>query len=152
MTNRKRQSGFTLIEVIIVVAILGIISAIALPSYSQYMLKAERTSAITEALRLAQLQNSHFVQNRGYAGSLQLLGVASSEWKQTESGKYLYRMWGAPSNCRDADVACTGYTLYFLARDSQVRDTDCNVFILTNTGAKSAEKKNGDKNTKECWQ
>lgn len=62
----KKQKGFTLIEMIIVVLIVGILGAIALPSYKDYVRKARRTEAQGVLEGLAQAMEQHFTQNSTY--------------------------------------------------------------------------------------
>ena len=64
------SKGFTLIEVMIVVTIPGIVAAIATPSYIEYVRKGKRADAKVELFRLAQMQESYFVQNLSYAKDL----------------------------------------------------------------------------------
>lgn len=53
MKNRYRQQGFTLIELMIVVAIIGVLAAIAYPSYQRYVIKTKRTDMMTELQNIA---------------------------------------------------------------------------------------------------
>lgn len=65
--NRIRTvSGFTLIEVMIVVAIVGILSAIAYPSYQQHVRSSRRADAQAALLELAQFMERRFTENNGY--------------------------------------------------------------------------------------
>jgi type IV pilus assembly protein PilE len=64
----KRQSGFTLIELMITVAVIAVLSAIALPSYQQYAIRARLTDAFS-ALSSAQASAEQFwSSNRTYVG------------------------------------------------------------------------------------
>ena len=63
------QSGFTLIEVMIVVAIIGILVSIAYPSYQQYIIRSNRADAQAYLLDLAQRQQQYLMDVRTYAGS-----------------------------------------------------------------------------------
>jgi type IV pilus assembly protein PilE len=64
--NRARLKGFTLIELMIVVAVIGVLAAVALPSYRQYIIRAARIEAQTELLELAGLQEKIFLNSNVY--------------------------------------------------------------------------------------
>ncbi len=68
--NRYKRGGFTLIELMIVVAVIGLLAAIALPSYRSYIVRAARVEAQTELLEMAALQEKIFLNSNGYAFSV----------------------------------------------------------------------------------
>ncbi|HEY2815861.1 MAG TPA: type IV pilin protein [Casimicrobiaceae bacterium] len=65
---RVRQRGFTLIEMMIVAALVGVLAAIAYPSYSQYQKRAKRSAAETFMMDVANRQQQYFLDQRIYAG------------------------------------------------------------------------------------
>jgi type IV pilus assembly protein PilE len=67
---RRRQEGFTLIELMIVVVIIGILASIAYPSYLSYVQRGHRAAAQSEMMDIANRQQQFFLANRRYATSL----------------------------------------------------------------------------------
>ncbi|WP_425457529.1 type IV pilin protein [Colwellia echini] len=68
------QFGFTLVEVMITVGIVGILASIAYPSYTEYVTSSNRTEGQGELLRFANLQEQYFVDYRTYTKDLKKLG------------------------------------------------------------------------------
>jgi type IV pilus assembly protein PilE len=62
----NRQRGVTLLELMIVVAVVGIISAIATASYRQYLIRTNRTDATAQLLRIQVAEEKYFLQNNAY--------------------------------------------------------------------------------------
>ena len=75
---RKRHQGFTLIELMITVAIVGILAAVALPGYSRYIQKSRRNDAKTSLLDLASRQERFFTNNQAYTATPANLGYAGT--------------------------------------------------------------------------
>ena len=71
-----RQSGFTLIELMIVVAIVGILAAISYPSYQSYVERTGRSDGIAKLSEVMQAQERFYSQNQTYTPNLGLGGLA----------------------------------------------------------------------------
>jgi type IV pilus assembly protein PilE len=65
-----RNGGFTLIELMITVAILGVVASIALPSYRTHLVKAARVQAQTELLEMASLQEKIYLNSTSYTANV----------------------------------------------------------------------------------
>jgi len=75
---QKSQLGFSLLELMIVVAIVGILSAIAIPSYTDYVTRANRTDAMETISEIMNQQQRFVLRNRRYATDLTQIGYGSS--------------------------------------------------------------------------
>tara|TARA_B110000902_G_scaffold211689_1_gene242519 strand:+ start:122 stop:532 length:411 start_codon:yes stop_codon:yes gene_type:complete len=77
MDIRRRTSGVTLIELLIVFTIVGLLASIAYPSYQQYFVKANRGAVQQFLLKAASVQHQYFLASNGssYANQTELLGV-----------------------------------------------------------------------------
>ena len=71
----RQIRGFTLIELMIAVAVVGILAAIAYPSYQKYLIKSRRASAQATLMDIAQREQQYLLDARGYAPDLATLGV-----------------------------------------------------------------------------
>lgn len=68
-----KQRGFTLIELMIVVAIIGILTAVVMPSYRNYVLESQREDTMTKLLQVIQLQERFYLNNARYAADMATL-------------------------------------------------------------------------------
>ncbi|MEZ5698030.1 MAG: type IV pilin protein [Nitrosomonas sp.] len=126
----KSIMGFTLIELMITVAILGIIAAVALPSYQNYVRDANRAAAKTIIYENAQFMEQFYTENNRYdqnlAGNLVVLPVTQSP-----------RTGAAQYNITLQAVANATFTLQAVPVGSMAGDV-CGTLTLTNTGLQGA--------------
>ncbi len=116
--------GFTLIELVIVIAIIGILGAIAYPSYTQYKIKAQRTDAQSEMLYIAQRMQTYRAANGTFAGATvaTVYGGVNTTPKQ---GTALYQLTFDP-----ATTTANGWTL--IAKPIAGKQQDGNGWICLN--------------------
>ena len=138
----KRQAGFTLIELMIVVAIVGIIGAIAFPSYDSYMKKSRRSDAKVGMAKIADRLERYYINNDTYTTTVTDLGFADN---QSENGYYTFAI--STTNAR------ANYTITATAQGAQTQDTDtsagdCTVMTLDSTGLKGAP---NTSTPEKCW-
>lgn len=155
MNKRKRdacyaskQKGVTLLELMVVVVIIGIIAAIAFPSYTQFIIKSKRTSGSAVLLQVADRQQQFFMDNKQYATKFSSLGYGSDDMMINDDGTVV----DASNSHRTYKIALSGatattYTVEAIPQLAQAsKDTDCGTLTLTSAGAKG-QSGSGDK----CW-
>jgi type IV pilus assembly protein PilE len=135
----EKQKGFTLVELMITVAIVGILAAVVYPSYSAFIVRSDRSEAQRELMRLANLQEQLFVDRRTYSANMIQLGMTANPYI-TESKNYSIA----------ATIANNGttFTLTATAKNSQLRDTDCLTLTINEAGQQDAT--GSASNT--CWE
>ena len=87
MQMRVYMRGITLMELMIVVVIIGILTAIAFPNYREFVARAKRTEAKAALLQIATNQERFYLQNSTFTTDLTLLGFATDPY-QTDSDSY----------------------------------------------------------------
>ena len=133
MASNIQVRGFTLMELMIVVAIVGIVSMFAIPSYQDYVQRAQRADGQITLVRLAQQQERYHSLNNTYANTLtQLVGTASLD---SDEGFYSISL-ANPSCTSGSYVGC--FTISATAQGNQASDTDCTILTINQSGVRAA--------------
>lgn len=132
--------GFTLIELMIVVAVVAILAAVAYPSYVSQVRKGRRADAETVLLQAEQFMQRYYSTSlQGYTGAVLPGNLTTSPAGASDSAKY-YTI--------SVEISDTGQGYTLSAEPTQSGDP-CGTLTLTSTGAKGQD---SDATTAQCWQ
>ena len=126
INGMKKNCGFTLIELMVTVAIIGILASIAYPSYKAYIIKGNRAAAKAQMLDIANREQQFLLANRAYA-TKSMLDTSGYALPSEVSSKYTYDIevgTGAPPS----------YTITFTAINAQLQDGN---LTLDSSGVKT---------------
>ena len=139
-----RARGFSLIELMVTVAIVAIIASIAYPSYRSYVLKSNRTDAIRALTQAAQTLQRCYSQTYTYIGCAPIPPTAPAT-AASPNGYY------SVSSTNVAAGPPATFTVKATAAGAQVSDTTCRVFTLNQTGQQTAQDSGGADQSATCW-
>lgn len=94
----KYMRGVTLMELMIVVVIVSILTAIAYPNYREFVARAKRNEAKSCLLQISTLQERFYLQNNVYTADMTNLGFAAAANNLTDSGSYSCNVTAANAN------------------------------------------------------
>lgn len=146
--GKQLQQGFTLIEVMIVVAIIGILAAVAYPSYLNYVIKTRRATAGACLMELSQWMERNYTTclaydktGSGCSTTVDSAALPSPTCISDLSGNYGFTIAATPA------ISGTSYQLNAapVAGSSQAKDTTCGTLTLNQQGVKGAAATSG------CW-
>jgi len=148
ITVNRRQAGVTLMELLIVVAIVSIIAAFAYPSYNQFIVRAKRAVGTSMLLQIADRQQQYFMDNKRYAVSLTNLGYAGDSIMVDDEGQVVTT--SDAKRTYNIQISASNIVTYELTATPQLqqasRDASCGKLTLTHTG-KKGQSGTGD----SCW-
>lgn len=153
--RRRAQGGFTLIELMIAVAIIGILLRLAVPAYLNSVKKTRRTDAKTALLDIAQREERYLSTSNIYTTSAPLLGystgtvTASAPMSVLSGGTAYYQMSVVVPDPNSGSSSPTSFAATAVRLGSQTSDTQCGDYTITNTGKQTVANATGS--AADCW-
>ena len=135
MHMRKHMHGMTLMELMIVVVIIGIITAIAFPNYRQFVARAKRTEAKAALLQIATNQERFYLQNSTFTTDMTMLGFQADPFI-TNSDSYSISVTAADAS---------DYTAVATYQFTDDENDKCGTWQINGRGTKTSAP-----NT-DCW-
>lgn len=149
-----RPAGFSLIELLVTLAILAIVMSLGTAGYRQYLQRANRVDATSALLRVAAAQEKFYAQNGQYADNAQLAAAppAGLGITGTERGYYTLSVTPAPV----AGGLAVGFTATATVDpgSNQRNDDGCRSFTINERGQRAAADDSGVSSveaTERCW-
>jgi len=134
----SKERGFTLIELMIVVAVLTIISTIAFPSYQNYALRGKRAEAKTAVLGAAQALERYFTNNNAYTTNLAAAGYKNISGDTPATSYYTLQVTVPDST-----------SFIIRAVPNNFQDPACGIFTYNQAGQRGVE--NATDPVSKCW-
>lgn len=139
------NKGFSLVELMVVIAIIAILASIGIPMYNNYILKNRRSEATAELLSAANAADNFEIRNGSFPSGND---ISTFYHPDTKNGYYSLDYCSGESSCSDVS-----YVITATAQNSQTADTPCSSIELEVNGGivnQTATDSDGNYN-KECW-
>ncbi len=152
MKKTATFKGYTLIELMITLVILGVLSSWAIPEYFGYVRDSRRADAIASMTRILAQQELFFGNNQStyttFVASLGYATAGGSSILRSEEGYYSITM---SATCGTGTSDCINLTAAPVAGTSQAKDTDCMSISINSKGRQTATTQSSAPNNVECW-
>lgn len=139
---RRRVAGFTLLELMVVLLVMAVLAAIAIPAYNRYGYRARRPDGQKLLMAVANAQERYYALHNVYA-DLATIGYSQTTTATSDSGFYTATVEIGTVN----SLAGQSYTATAAPTGAQAKDV-CKSLTLTNTGVKAAT---GVASNGSCW-
>lgn len=143
--RRDWSRGFTLLEMMIVAAIVGILASIAYPSYQNHLIRTRRADAKANLLELAQLMERNFTLTGRYNLDAGGNAITAPPWTEAprDSGTKFYDL-----RFQTATLTASAFTLEAVPKNAQTGDTLCSTLRIDQAGNKT---ETGTGTVADCW-
>ena len=139
-------NGFTLIELMMAVAVMSVLALIALPAYKSHVQTAKRADATRTLLGYANKQELYFSQYKTYNTDLTELDLSAT----SPEGHYNVTVGDCDNDASTSNInSC--FLLTATAIGPQLDDTRCRTFTLGQNGVRRAQDSDGGDTTERCW-
>lgn len=136
----RRNHGFTLIELMVTVVLVGILASVAYPSYLTYVSKTHRAAAAAFLLEVSSRQQRYLLDARSYAADMAALGMMAPP----EIARHYTITTSPKPDAKPPGFIATAQPV----GDQATRDSDCGALTIDETGEKKAS---GPRGQAACW-
>ncbi|WP_185235494.1 type IV pilin protein [Teredinibacter franksiae] len=134
----SNNRGFTMIELMIVIVIVAVLAAVAVPSYQSSVIKNNRSIGKTALMTLVSRQEQYFVNNKSYTTDLTKLGYPAATFYVNNNGDSSVNSTGGVYQMSLSGATASAFTVVATPVNNQVSDTTCANLSLTHRGIESA--------------